>query len=420
MNIRWLAVPLLLPLLVAAAQPEAHPDLPPVAAVAAMLANHPDVLASKSGIRYEESNRLRLEAGSHEFNLQVGAARRRNDQSRHLNEWDVAIERPLRLPGKARLDGELGRQGVEQARLSLGDAMHETARGLLRSWFAWLKARVQADEWGKQVNLLRRQSEVAARRVRAGDAPRLEQTLAEASMAQAEAAAVQGRLRESVATAELKQNYPGIPMPGKPILAAPVPLDQPYDYWRERILQHNHELAVARTEVQRRQTLIARSQADELPDPTVGIRHASEAGGSDKITGLYLSIPLPGQARTASTEGARAQMDMATGREAALLRRLNAEISALHAGAAAAYEGWQKAQVAAQAMERNAELIARAYALGEAGLTDTLNARRLAVDGKLAAAMAQLDALESRYRLMLDAHQLWLLDDELVRSDGMN
>ena len=53
---------------------------------------------------------------------------------------EFAIERPLRLPGKARLDGELGRQGVEQARLSLGDAMHETARGLLRSWFAWLKA----------------------------------------------------------------------------------------------------------------------------------------------------------------------------------------------------------------------------------------------------------------------------------------
>ena len=33
------------------------------------------------------------------------------------------------------------------------------------------------------------------------------------------AAAVQGRLRESVATAELKQNYPGIPLPGKPVLA---------------------------------------------------------------------------------------------------------------------------------------------------------------------------------------------------------
>ncbi|MCZ7654229.1 MAG: hypothetical protein M5R42_07975 [Rhodocyclaceae bacterium] len=55
--------------------------------------------------------------------------------------------------------------------------MHETARGLLRAWFGWLKARVQADEWNSQVSLLKRQTEVAAKRVRAGDAPRLEQTL---------------------------------------------------------------------------------------------------------------------------------------------------------------------------------------------------------------------------------------------------
>jgi outer membrane protein TolC len=66
-------------------------------------------------------------------------------------------------------------------------------------------------------------------------------------------------------------------------------------------------------------------------------------------------------------------------------------------------------------MERNAELIARAYALGEAGLNDTLNARRLAVEGRLAAATAQLDAAEARYRLMLDAHQLWPLDEHLAR-----
>ncbi|MDT3736447.1 MAG: TolC family protein [Denitratisoma sp.] len=401
---------LLLPALAVAAPPDDTPDLPPRAVVASVLAGHPDVLAAKSGVRYEESNRSRLEAGEHEFSVSVGSARRRTDTSRSLNEWDVAVERPIRLPGKARLDGELGELGVAQAQSSLGDAMHETARGLLRAWFGWLKARAQSDEWNNQVSLLRRQSEVAARRVRAGDAPRLEQTLAEASTAQAEAAAVQAELRASVAAAELTQHYPGISLPERPVLATPTPVDQPHAYWHERILQHNHELAAVRAEVKRRQTLIARSQAEELPDPTVGVRHASEAGGNERVTGLYVSIPLPGRARTASTEGARAQMDMAVQKEAALLRRLNAEISAAHAGATAAYEGWRKAQAAAQAMERNAELIARAYALGEAGLNDTLNARRLAVEGKLASATAQLDAAEARYRLLLDAHQLWLHD----------
>jgi outer membrane protein TolC len=401
---------LLLPALAVAAPPDDTPDLPPRAVVASVLAGHPDVLAAKSGVRYEESNRDRLEAGEHEFSVSVGSARRRTEASRNLNEWDVAVERPIRLPGKARLDGELGSLGVAQAQSSLGDALHETARGLLRAWFGWLKARAQSDEWNSQASLLRRQGEVAARRVRAGDAPRLEQTLAEAAAAQAEAAALQAGMRTAVAAAELTQHYPGISLPEKPVLATPTPVDQPHAYWHERILQHNHELAAVRAEVKRRQALIARSQADEMPDPTVGVRHASEAGGNERVTGVYVSIPLPGRARTATTEGARAQMDMAVQKEAALLRKLNAEVAATHAGATAAYEGWRKAQFAAQAMERNAELIARAYALGEAGLNDTLNARRLAVEGRLAAATAQLDAAEARYRLMLDAHLLWSLD----------
>lgn len=406
-----------LPTLAAAAPADAYPDLPPQAVVSSVLAAHPDVLAAQSGVRFEESNRGRLEAGEHEFSVSLGTARRRTEAARNLNEWDVAVERPVRLPGKARLDGELGSLGVAQAQSLLGDTMHETARGLLRAWFGWMKARVQADEWNSQVSLLKRQIVVAAKRVRAGDAPRLEQTLAEAAAAQAEAAALQAGMRTSVAAAELTQRYPGIVLPAKPALAGPAPVEQPYEYWRERILLHNHELAAVRAEVKRRQTLIARSQAEEMPDPTVGVRHASEAGGSERVTGLYVSIPLPGRARTATTEGVRAQMDIAVQKEAALLRKLNAEVAAAHAGATAAYEGWRKAQFAAQAMEHNAELIARAYALGEAGLSDALNARRLAVEGRLAAATTQLDAAEARYRLMLDAHLLWVQDEQGLFQD---
>ncbi|NOT99296.1 MAG: transporter, partial [Sideroxydans sp.] len=51
--------------------------------------------------------------------------------------------------------------------------------------------------------------------------------------------------------------------------------------------------------------------------------------------------------------------------------------------------------------------IARAYRLGESSLGDTLVARRQALEASLAEILAQLDANESRYRLLLDAHQLW-------------
>jgi hypothetical protein len=68
---------------------------------------------------------------------------------------------------------------------------------------------------------------------------------------------------------------------------------------------------------------------------------------------------------------------------------------------------WQQAQEVAQGVNKNANLIARAYSLGEYSLSDTLNARRLALESALTASLAQLDANEARYRLLLDAHQLW-------------
>lgn len=57
-------------------------------------------------------------------------------------------------------------------------------------------------------------------------------------------------------------------------------------------------------------------------------------------------------------------------------------------------------------------MTARAYALGEAGLTDLLIARRQAIEARLAATVARIDAAEARYGLLLDAHQLWPLDHE--------
>jgi outer membrane protein TolC len=57
-------------------------------------------------------------------------------------------------------------------------------------------------------------------------------------------------------------------------------------------------------------------------------------------------------------------------------------------------------------------MTARAYQLGEGSLSDLLTARRLANEAQLASRLAQLDALELRYRLLLDAHRLWDLDRE--------
>jgi Cu/Ag efflux pump CusA len=65
-----------------------------------------------------------------------------------------------------------------------------------------------------------------------------------------------------------------------------------------------------------------------------------------------------------------------------------------------------------------ADLAARAYALGEGSAADVLTARRLALEARITATVATIDAREARYRLLLDAHALWPIDpDEHEHGD---
>ncbi|HUW49720.1 MAG TPA: TolC family protein [Sulfuricella sp.] len=387
-----------------------YPDLPPTAAVVAAIRNSPDVLAAQSGIKAGEAVSRRLQAGDHEFNLRVMGQRRSINPSERYREWDVGLERAIRLPGKAALDGKLGEAEITRSHTLYGDALHEAGRSLLKSWFVWNRERAQAQQWSDQVDLLKQQAQIVAKRVRAGDAPRLESDLAEAAVAQAQSMLHQARLREQVAANDLGQRFPDIVLPKAVTLSAPAPLLQGLDYWKEEILKHNHELSVARNDSALGRLHSERSSADKIPDPSVGLRFAGERDSAERIIGLQLSIPFPGGARSARADENRALAEMAAQREAAVLRRVTAEAVNSYAAAQAAYGGWQSARSAAGMMSGNAELMARAYALGEMGLPEVLTARRQALESTLSAEIAQLEAAETHYRLMLDAHQLWALD----------
>lgn len=387
-----------------------YPDLPPPEAVAAALKNSPDVMAAQAGIQLGEATNRRLQAGEHEFALRVLGQRRTVNPSERFREWDVGVERPIRLPGKAAIDNKLGQTEVTRSQTMYGDALHEAGRSLLKGWFTWNRERAQASQWAEQVGLLKQQAEIVAKRVRAGDVPRLENGLAEAAMAQAESALHQARLREQVAANDLAQRFPAIALPKVPLEVRPVPLQQGLDYWKEEVLKHNHELGVARSDSILGRLQAERSSADRMPDPTVGVRVAGERDGTERLVGLHVSIPIPGGARSARSDESRAMAEMAAQREAAVLRKVTAEAVNTFAAAQAAYGGWQSAQGAADMMRSNAELMAKAYSLGEMGLPEVLTARRQALEASLAAVLARLDAAETRYRLMLDAHQLWPLD----------
>jgi len=385
-------------------------DLPPNPQVAAALAASPGVVGALSAVDVERARARGLAAGSYEFTLRADLARRRvSDPSDTYGEWGLALERPFRLPGKSQLDRQLGEQGVKVARLTAGDAVHEAGRSLLRLWFAWAKESAQLDSWRQQAVLAQDQLAAVQKRQRAGDAPKMEFNLAQAASVQAESNWIQARSREATARGALERSFPEITTPPRIVLLEPLPIENDLEYWSEQVLAHNHQLAAARAESERYSISGARMRAERRPDPTVGVRYGNEFGGSEKVAGVYLSVPIPGSARRAASEASTHQMAEAHAREAAIRRQSMVETAAALEQARAGYENWTRMRVAAEGLRRHADLVARAYQLGESALPEVLAARRMALEAELAAIGAQTEAQEARYRLLLDAHQLWPL-----------
>jgi len=388
--------------------------LPPAEIVARVLRDAPDVQAATSQIRAEEANRRRLEAGPHEWNLRLGGQQRRSapatGPNERFSEWNSAIERPLRLPGKAATDAELGAAGVTLAETAYGDALHEASRSLLKAWFVWLRETAASAQWTAQVELLDRQAKAIERRRQLGDAARLDAIQAEAALAQAVAQRPQAEARRRSASEDLRRRYPGLPLNEPATLDEPQPLAGSDTEWIAALLEHSHELGLARGEAQRARIAAERQRQDRMPDPSVGLQFSLERGGEENVVGAYISIPLPGDARRATADASLAQAEAAGRRAEAVARRIGAEAATLLQAVQSATPAWQAARDAAERLERSADLTARAYQLGEGSLNELLTARRLANEARLAARTSQLDALELRYRLLLDAHRLWDLD----------
>jgi cobalt-zinc-cadmium efflux system outer membrane protein len=409
----FIALPLFLFILSVQAAETNYPDLPPHAQVDAALSSHINVLNAETGVRIEQVNQRKLESGNYEFNLRAGSAHRQVvNVDQNLKEWDVALERPLRLINKVMIDSDIGEEVVTRANFALGDARHEAGRTLLHLWFNWQREQVQVTQWQQQVDNLTQQALTTEKRLKAGDAPRMELSQANAAVAQATVSLHQARMRAELAGNELIRQFPLIVLPSRLEPSEPLPIPENFNYWKQTILNDNHELEMVRSERRIQQMLAQRSRADRLPDPTVGLRYSSEMGGNEKVTGVYLTIPISFGVRSANAENAEYQAQIAGDREIAVQRRLEGDIYAAHTQALSSYQIWLQAREAAASIRQNADLVSRAYSLGESNLSETLTARRLALESALAESLMRLDANEARYRLLLDAHQLWTSDAE--------
>lgn len=387
--------------------------LPPEPEVRAVLANLPAVRISGLNRELAGAERDKLAAGSAEWTVRAGASQRRVLDQERYREQEVLVERSFRWFGKAGQDRAIGARGIALADAARADAWHEAARALMRDWYGLLRAEAAVDLLRRQQGVLQDVVAATARRVEAGDAARLDLMQAETEAGRAAALLEQAELQRRKAESALAAGYPGLPA-ARARGADALPLPQAPDTGRsallDRIMDDNHELALAREEAELLRLKAARAAAERMPDPAIALRSTRERGGQERTFGVMLSFTLPGGARSAEGTAARLRADMAQERSAQARTRVALAAQQAVDEQEASLRIWQSLAGAADRSRLQAELMDKAYRNGECPIGEALLSRRQALDASLAALTARIDALAAQARVQLDSHALWSYD----------
>lgn len=410
MMTRWLLISLLtLTGTTQAMESVNPPGLLPTAIARRLLEQDPGIAAARAGLEVAQQEAGILDKSPYEWTTKVTGQQRTLDSGPRYHEWNAGIERTIRLPGKASADRNIGKATVEEAEARYGDALRKAAHELLTLWLDWLTAErayelAVTNSQSAQENL-----GVVEKRARAGDAARLDVSLAQADLAEQMRVVNDAKTQSAVTWARLQARFPGI---GRQFTVPPVPLPLKENaaFWRERIRAQSDELKIAQAQLQLAQAQTERARADKVPDPTIGLYNASEIGGQERITGIMISIPIPGGQRNLRTTKALHSAEVSRQEVELKKRQLDAEIASSVATAEGAYESLRIAETGASAMQNNARLMQRAYALGEAELQALLTARRQATAAAQNALTARSAALKSYYLLLIEAHLIWDLE----------
>lgn len=393
------------------AAPYETPGLLSAEVARSILDKDPAVTAAQSAIEVAIHEARALAASPYEWTPKVTGQQRKLDNGLRYNEWNVGVERGWRLPGKAAADRRVGELTLDVARARHGEALHEAAIELMNRWVDWQGAEQALSLSETNIGSMRQSADIVDRRLRAGDASRMEQGAAKAELAEQMRLHSEARANAQASWIRLSSRFRAVPRRVLPLPAPTLP-DRELAAWRERGLAESDELkAMVALESQAR-AKADRALADRVPDPTFSVFSSSEFGGAERITGISVSIPLPGGARSARAAQAVAQSAV-TSQEVEFTRRsVEEKISLSFSSAQSAYETFSVAREGSSAMAENARLTQRAYELGEGDLASLLLARRQAVAAAASALQAQVAALKSYYSLLIHAHYIWGLDRE--------
>lgn len=391
------------------------PGLLPADIAGALLQQDPGVAAARANLNVALQEAGILDRSPYEWITTVMVQRRvqnygPNTVTGNRSEWHAGIERTIRLPGKAVADRSIGNATIEESQARYGEARHEAARELMALWVDWLAAERSRELAENSLQLTQFSLAAVQKRVRAGDASKLDLSVTRAELAEQKRLDNDAKTQAAATWSRLSTRFPGIK---HQVIALPTPLPIGEDvvFWRDRILAQSDEFKVVQTQMQKTQAYAERARADKVPDPKVGIYQASEIDGRERISGVMLSIPIPGSIRDLRSSKATAAVEVSLQEVELKKRQLESKIVSAVVIARGAYVSLQIANEGAAAMQENARLMQRAYTLGEAELQAMLLARRQATAAMTNALQAQVTALATYYRLLVDAHLIWGLEN---------
>lgn len=402
---------LFVPLTALAEQRPTPPDLPPTELARESIDQDPGVKEARRALVAAGHGAAALRAGSNEWTTKVAAQRRRYDNGGNSNEWTASLERTIRIGGKAGIDTQLGESELLISQARIGEARREAARALADLWLDTLTTSRQRELWAEQLSFAENSHQAVEKRRKAGDASMLDLNVARADLIEVQRQLSAATSAEAKAKAKLAVRFPTLKYEPKP-LAEPTALDLSLPQWRDRILSESDPIKIAEGLLSKAELSAARAKADRIPDPTVGVYTASEAFRNERIVGLSLSIPLSGNYRSERMYQALQEAEAARAKVERQKRDEETEVVEAYADAIGGLERWRLASQGLSTTRDSARLTQRAYTLGEADLQTLLLARRQALDASTATEQARVEALRWHYRLLVDAHLIWALEED--------
>ena len=376
-----------------------------------LISRHPAWLAQVAQTQSERHLASQKRVGPHEWTPTVQYGRRTYEADATTPrttqaEWEAAIERGIRLPGKANAADLAAQRQDALAQARQQQTWRQLSLQAIQLYADWLREHKQEQVWLDQVKVLTQQSDAVSKRHQLGDAAQIDSLQMRASLTQASLQAQAASQRRQARWTSLQSAFPGWPAqlatPTLPSHSTTLNAAE-----QQTLLAQTPEARVSQLEADYAQAQAQLDRSDTTADPTVGVKVGQARGSAEKMVALTLSWPIGSTARDLGAQSSAALADAAQQRHEDTLRQLNRDLTLLQQDAQDSLRLWQLAQEGLQQLQSVARSLDKGFALGEGALSEVLQARRLANEQALVAAQAEVDAWLAQWRWAVQRGALW-------------